>query len=376
MPTLITKRGEKRYLATSYYKGHRGPTKLMPDAGKKSYHAAIEWESMQKKKLKAKMAHAVADYLTVLRWSDEYLDFAKKRYVEKTYQEKVSSFKRLVSMEQIDASTNVGDIDRYLAALFLNDQFGDRSGHAVNKDRKNMGAAWRWGHDNLADWPRGENPFLAVARFPEEGSPRYVPPIEDFWKVYAHVAAIADSGEDQHLQDRIMLRAYLHLAARRSELFKARWPDVDFANGQIRLGTHKRKGGYEYDWLPLTTELHKDLLSWAEIRLVHNTEDKEHIFVCLSPLPCCEQYYGKPFTQRRWAMGAWCKKAKVKPFGWHAIRHLAANELYRQGYPNRHIQLVLRHRRATTTDVYLRSLRVSEQLRNTLNEGLSRRCPK
>ena len=371
MPTLINKRGKKRYLATTWHQGVRGKTKLMPDATRKSYRLAMAWEKEQTEKMAAEMDQTATDCLTVKKWSDEYLDHCQRRYVRRTYQEKVGSFKRLVDMDQVMSHTPIADIDRYLAAAFLNGQFGERSGHAVNKDRKNMGAAWHWGRDNLAGWPLGENPFLAVSRYPEEKSPRYVPPVEDFWKVYAHVSAIAAAGEDQHVQDRIMLLAYLHLAARRSELFRAKWSDVDFANSQIRLGTRKRKGGYEYDWLPLTVELHKELLSWAQRRLAHSTEDKEHVFVCLSPLPCCDQYYGKPFTQRRWAMGRWCAKAEVKPFGWHAIRHLTANELYKQGCPNQHIQIVLRHRRATTTDLYLRSLGTTEGLRKTLNKGLS-----
>ena len=234
-----------------------------------------------------------------------------------------------------------------------------------------MGAAWRWGCDNLRGFPLGENPFLAVAKKAEERSPRYVPPLADFWKVFDYVAANAESSEE-YSQDQVMLLAYLHLAARRSELFKAKWSDVDLAHGQFRLGTRKRKGGLEYDWLPMTEELQAEMAMWLERRLGLSTMDKQHIFVCLSPLPCCDPHYGLPFKQRRWAMGRWCDKVEVTPFGWHAIRHLTASELYHKGYPKSHIQRVLRHRSATTTDIYLRSLDVGQELRATLNDGLSR----
>lgn len=373
MPTLINKRGKKRYVATPYYQGKRGKSKLMPDASRKSYREAVTWEQEQIEQLKAEMEQTATDCLTVLNWSDEYLDYVQKHFVKKTYKEKFGAFERFVAMDQVSASTPVQSIDRYLAAAFLNNQFGERSGHSVNKDRKNMGAAWAWGKDNLADFPAGENPFLAVPKKPEQKQPRYVPPSSDFWKVYDYLEAKAlKSGEDEHLQDRIMLLAYLHLAARRSELFRVKWSDVDFANLQIRLGTRKRKGGFEYDWLPLTDELQQDLRAWAERRLAHSTMDKEHVFVCLSPLPCCDKYYGLPFTLRRGAMSRWCDKVKIKPFGWHAIRHLTALELYRQGYQVEHIQRVLRHRRATTTDIYLRSLGGTQGLRETLNQGLTR----
>lgn len=247
-----------------------------------------------------------------------------------------------------------------------------RSGHAVNKIRKNLGAAWQWGRDNYRDWPVGENPFLAVPKKPEQRTPRYVPPETDFWKVYDHVAGLAADGGDENVQDKVMLLAYLHLAARRSELFKAKWSDVDWANSKIRLWTRKRAGGaVEYDWLPLTKELHRQLKQWAQQRLVHSTVDKQHLFICLSTLPCCDPHYGKPFTQRRNIMSKWCERTNVKAFGWHAIRHLTASILYRLGYPQSHIQAVLRHKSANTTARYLRSLGVNE-VRDTLDNGLSR----
>ena len=90
---------------------------------------------------------------------------------------------------------------------------------------------------------------------PEERSPRYVPPKDDFWKVFNLTEG----------QDRIMLLTFLHLAARRSELFRLKWSDVDFENSRVRLWTRKRKGGaLESDWLPMTDELNQALAGWKE----------------------------------------------------------------------------------------------------------------
>jgi integrase len=50
-----------------------------------------------------------------------------------------------------------------------------------------------------------------------------------------------------------------------------------------------------------------------------------------------------------------CKKAKVKPFGLHSIRHHVAAQLAMK-WPLIHVQKFLRHKRATTTDIYLRSI--------------------
>lgn len=55
-------------------------------------------------------------------------------------------------------------------------------------------------------------------------------------------------------------------------------------------------------------------------------------------------------------MGNLCERAKVKPFGFHAIRHLTASTLYNLGCVIADIQSVLRHQSATTTAKYIKSL--------------------
>ena len=51
-----------------------------------------------------------------------------------------------------------------------------------------------------------------------------------------------------------------------------------------------------------------------------------------------------------------CKKANINPFGLHAIRHYIAIQFARRNWSLIKIQKFLRHKRATTTDIYLRSL--------------------
>ncbi len=51
-----------------------------------------------------------------------------------------------------------------------------------------------------------------------------------------------------------------------------------------------------------------------------------------------------------------CRKTKVKPFGFHAISYHIAVQLAHKNWPLIKIQKLLRHKRATTTDFYLRSL--------------------
>jgi integrase len=298
--------------------------------------------------------------LLIGNWINEYLEEAKDRFVRKTFKEKRATFVRLIEYAELEPDFPIENITIMIVRKFFKKQFKERSGYAANKDRKNLGTAWNWGMDNIEGWPTVQNPFLSVKKFPEIRKPRYVPPEDDFWRIY-------DVAEGQ---DRIMLLAILHLAARRSEIFRLKWSDVDFSNNRVRLSTRKREGGnLEYDWLPMTSELREALHGWRRERMVQSTIDKEHLFVCLDETPFCDNYYGRPFTVRQHFMKKICQRAGVKPFGFHAIRHLTASILYRKGYSQAHIQAVLRHKNPNTTARYLRTLGL-EEARQALEHGL------
>jgi integrase len=221
----------------------------------------------------------------------------------------------------------------------------ERSGCAANKDRKNLIAAWNYAVKYIDGWPR-ENPLAATERQLAEESPRYIPPVEDFWTLY-------DSLELG--QDKVMLFAYLHTAARRGELFRLVWHEVDFAKKRLKLWTRKRRGGnLEFDWVPITDNLLEKLQWWYEHRTF---PDVENVFVCESEVPCQRGLRGKPFMFRQKWMEEICKRSGVKPFGIHAIRHLSASCLDDAGYPITIIQGILRHKNANTTAKYLHKLR-------------------
>ena len=94
----------------------------------------------------------------------------------------------------------------------------------------------------MPGFPDGPCPFQVVDRFPEKRQPRYVPPEEDYWMVYE-----AATG-----QDRVMLLTFLFLAARRGEIFRLKWSDIDFAGNTVTLWTRKRAGGdLEADLVPM-----------------------------------------------------------------------------------------------------------------------------
>jgi integrase len=286
------------------------------------------------------------------QWAEQYLDFCKIRFVYKTYDEKKSTFKRL--FKEVDATLPVTGLNMTMTLKFVQNQLKNRSGYGANKDRKNLLAGWNWGIKYMDPNLPLPNPFL-VEKMPEERSPRYVPSEKDFWKVFNLTQG----------QDRIMLLAFLHLAARRGELFRLKWSDVDFENFRVRLWTRKRKGGaLEFDWLPMTNDLSQTLSWWKENRPI---KGKDHVFICLEEFSFCQNFYGEPFKTRQHFMRKLCKKAGVKKFGFHAIRHFTASSLYRLGSNLSEIQAILRHKSPSTTERYLKSIGI-EKVRGSLEK--------
>lgn len=294
--------------------------------------------------------------VSLFDWSQKYLDYAQVQFSQVTYKEKKAVFKRLLT--ELEPSHPVSELTPGHIQMYMAKQKLERSGYAANKDRKNLVAAWNWATEYMNPKLPKPNP-CQVKKMPEVRSPRYVPPEGDFWKVYD----LTDG------QDSVLLLAFLYLAARRGEVFRLMWDDIDFENDKIRLWTSKRQGGnFESDWLPMTEELKKALLWWQENRPI---KEVENVFVCLEEKNFCKEVYGQPFKHRQHFMPNLCKRAGVKPFGFHAIRHLTASTLYRTGSAAADIQAVLRHQSATTTAKYLKSLGV-EGMRPAL-EAMSRR---
>jgi len=260
----------------------------------------------------------------------EYLSECKRRYSHDTYVEKCRAFRELFTT--VNPAMEATALTRSQVSAHLNAIFDELGGNVANRRRKNLVAAWNWASQEYVGFPTF-NPMM-VRRYPEQRHPRYIPPEEDFWKVYRRA---------ETEQDRAMLLAYLHTAARKAELFRLTWEDVDLSRKRIQLYTRKRRdGSVEYDWIPMTEELGKALTALklrSTSALVFPAED------------------GKQYTvRRRWMLGL-CQRAGVKAFGLHAIRHLTASILVAADAPLIDIQAILRHKAITTTERYLHRLK-------------------
>ncbi len=302
---------------------------------------ARKWEAHQTEETWIAEQQVLA-LLSILEWSVKYLEYSKVRHTAKTFKsEKVVAFNRFFAV--VDKDTLVEDLTAADCLRMLEMRAKEKSGNAANKDKKNLKAAWNYGIKYLG-MPK-DNPFVSVDSFPAVQRPRYMPPQEDFWKVY-------DVAEGE---DKVLLLAFLHTAARRNEMFSLKWDDIDLVNGKVRLWTRKRKGGsYEYDWLPLTDRLADALADHAK------SKRGEFVF-------CNED--GVPYAERQRLIPRLCKKAGVRRFTYHAIRHLTASILAQEGLDIVTIQKMLRHKNPLTTTLYLHQQGI---MKNELEKAFSR----
>ncbi|NDV20567.1 tyrosine-type recombinase/integrase [Pseudodesulfovibrio sp. JC047] len=265
-----------------------------------------------------------------------------KGVAQGTYDDKTLVFKELLDWPGVSAAMEVNMLQHDVMRQFLDHIAETRSGRRANTFRKHIMRLWNWGKRSRII--QGECPW-DVEPYKCDRSEKYVPPEEDFWAVYevADVMPTAYGKSVTQAHRKRMMLAYLHTAARRSEIFNLKWEDVDFKNERIRLFTKKRTSGREGNWIPLTEQLAAVL---KEQRL--ETGFREHVFI--NPRTDKPYAYGNNMVRKM------CEMAMVKPFGFHSIRHLSASILAKAGVDLPTIQLILRHTSVTTTARYVHSL--------------------
>ncbi|MGE4505045.1 MAG: tyrosine-type recombinase/integrase [Desulfovibrionaceae bacterium] len=307
---------------------------------------AVAWEVLIRQKLK-ECSLDRTPIVSLHTLMTKHLDaLVAKGISEGTVADKRLVFQALLAFPGVSPVMGARDLHHDLVRRFLDGVAADKSGHRANTYRKHLLRLWSWA--KRSRMVQGECPW-DVERYKEERQDKYVPPEADFWAVVREAEKVPTSYSkkyghfERQPHRRRMMLAFLHLAARKGEVFGLRWTDVDFEGRRVRLWTRKRDGGLEFDWVPMTEELAETLL---EQRLETGFADR----VFVNPTT------GKGYTSASKMMGKMCKAAKVKPFGFHAIRHLSASILAKAGVDLPTIQLILRHRSITTTSRYVHSL--------------------
>lgn len=276
-------------------------------------------------------------FALLLDWGEKYLSHAERTMGRQTFVEKRTVMAHFFGFCRENKIDSIDQITKPKLLDWLDGLRSERGPDRANRYRKNLLAAWNWGIDAIEGFPQAYPILERIKPYPVESEDRYVPPEEDVIKVLQ----VAQG------QDLVMLLAFYYTGARRGEIFRLTWADVDLNAGTIRLIDHKGGSGRKRTrWLPMHPTLVDALRWWQEGRPCK----VENVFMRVDH----DSAMGEPFTARQKLMPILCARAGVKPFGLHAIRHKAASIAFMAGGLNAAQQL-MGHSRATTTDIYVRS---------------------
>ena len=238
MATFTSKKkgSPKRWKGQVWFQGRMAAVKWF-GSNTADERNAIAWEVTTRKELEEAAAAAPEEMIplaskpqqvTVLEWGTAYLEECQRRNTLATFKEKRDGFRRFIRyLEQtkgLSPDDPVESFDRKKARKYLAWQHDQRGPNCSNKDRKILTTAWKWGAAYLDHFPLDmPDSFLACQRYAEIRVPRYIPPEEDFWKVY----------EAAPEREKAMLTCFLNLAARKGELLKLTWQDVILSVAQL-----------------------------------------------------------------------------------------------------------------------------------------------
>jgi integrase len=192
------------------------------------------------------------------------------------------------------------------------------------------------------------NPTDGVEFLPVEKKVKYIPSQEDIDKVIA----VATSEVQDYLWT---IRDTL---GRMSEINRLTWDDVNFNQLTVTLYTRKKKGGHLTPRkIPMTLRLHNILKRRHADRRKGIPWIFWHEYISSKTK---EKKIG-PFAERKRIMNTLCKKAGVRYFRFHALRHSSASIMDSKNVPIGSIQRILGHENRKTTEIYLHSINGSER---------------
>lgn len=290
--------------------------------------AAKEWERITLEKImKPKEIPIIFS-----QCSTEYLKYYEMRAAKNTFNYKkktIKDFLKYIGTDVNIQTLNKTDLERYLDFVYES-----TGGKKSNREMRELRTLFNWFKQ------RGylsHNPATEIESYKEDIFIKYVPPPEDI-----NTILLASEGWEYDF-----IQCLYHFAARAGEIRNLKWDDVNFQTKTVTLWTAKRKGGsLEPDQLTMNNIIN-DILSER-----YRTRDRHSPYV----FPNKEGGVKSKNTIDK-VLPRLCKKSGVKQFGMHAIRHhVSALMADSKKLSLIEIQKQLRHKRATTTDTYLKSI--------------------
>jgi integrase len=154
------------------------------------------------------------------------------------------------------------------------------------------------------------------------------------------------------------LSTFLSSALRVSEINRLTWDDVDLQNRSATLYTRKKKGGH---LTPRRIPMTQQLFDVLKRRYENRNPSKPWVFWHRYWSRKQGRFVEGPYGDRKKVMKRLCKKAGVRYFRFHPIRHSGASIMDGNGVPLGAIQRILGHENRKTTEIYLHSMGDSER---------------
>lgn len=298
-------------------------------------------DAEHKKEEEAKKQKQETGIPTDMEFSDlvnARLDYVKNHKSERHYREYIYMAKRWVKQW---GDLKCSQISSKLVDGFLSER-NMVSAHAANKDIRYLKAVFN--HATKMKIAQIENPVIGIECFPEDKILKYIPSKADIEKVI-------DAADAQEVKDYLI--AIKDTMARVGEINRLKWDDVMLDKRCLVLYTRKKKGG---GLTPRIVHMTKRLYDVLHNRHGKRDENKPWVF--------WHRYWGRkegrwvegPYMDRKGLMKSLCKKAGVKYFRYHPLRHYGASVLDHARVPIGSIQKILGHEKRTTTELYIQSI--------------------
>ena len=308
----------------------------------KTKKEAVQAEAKRREELnKAKPAEENPTDMAFLDLLNSRLDFVKAYKTESYYNDNRYLFQRLTKKW---GKLKVREISTTTVQQYILDRAKD-SHYAANYDLRLMKALF---NQAVRFKVIKENPVDDVPFLPVEKRAKYIPSAEDIDKVIA--------AADPDTQD--YLWVIRETMGRMGEINALTWDEVDLDARYVTLYTRKKKGGNR---TPRKVGMTQKLFEVLSRR--HATRDPE------KPWVFWHTYYSSktgekkqgPYQDRKLFMKTLCKKAGVKYFRFHPLRHAGASIMENNNVPIGAIQKILGHENRSTTEIYLHTIGEAER---------------
>jgi integrase len=268
--------------------------------------------------------------------SNDYLDFAQRKFVQDVYLRKVSvcrGFLKTIGDMPVDTITP-RHVQIYLQTLKTNSLY--------NEYRHELSALFNWVKKiYIAQLPYLINPCITVESMSHITAEKVIPTEEEILRLIA--AAVPGDEQD-------ILLTCIQTLGRIDEVLRLRWhEDINFEKRYVVLWTRKRKNGaYEPDALPMNKDLYDVLYKrWKERK-----QDKWVFY---------NKQTNNRFMARPKMMTSLCRRAGTPPYGFHSLRHFMASYLMDEEKVSlKTVSGLLRHKNVRTTEIYLHSIDTSK----------------